>query len=141
MFHVYNSICIFTVPDPLVTGSDVSVAVGDIAVLMCKVSGTPPGTIIKYQWRRAEDMSLIQGGNSTTYRVSSMASISDMGVYTCEVTVHDERNSPLVIPASVSVNITLTVTSKRWYLFLNCISIPCMIHVACRLGYDSTMCQ
>ena len=100
------------------TASDVSVAIGDIAVLTCKVSSTPSGTIIKFQWRRAEDLSLIQGGNSTTYQVSSAASISDMGVYTCEVTVHDEGNFPLVIPASVSVNITLTVTSKKWYLII-----------------------
>ena len=105
-----------TVLDPLVTGSDVYVAVGDVAMLTCKVSGAPPGTIIKCQWRRAEDRSIIQGGSSTTYKVSSVASISDMGVYTCEVTVHDEWNSPLVIPASVSENITLTVTSKIRYL-------------------------
>ena len=135
------SISILTVPDPLVIGNDVSVAVGDIAVLTCIVSGTPPGTVIKYRWWRADDMSVIQGGNSTNYQVSSLASISDMGVYTCEVTLYDEGNSPLVIPASVSVNITLTVISKTWYLVVSLFPLPCMKHVACRPGNALALCQ
>ena len=138
-----TSVCILTVPDPLVTANDISVAVGDVAILTCKVSGTPLVSVIKFQWQWAEDMSVIQGGNSTKYQVfSSLASMSDNGVYTGEVTVHDEGNSPLVIPACVSMNITLTVTSKRWYSFPSYMysSLPCMLHVACNLGCVLTLC-
>ena len=93
-------------------GKSAIVAVGDIAVLTCIVSGTPDRTTISVKWKRATDMSPIPGANSTTFDVSSSANMFDTGVYTCEVTVRDERNSPLVIPTTVSVNISLTVTSK-----------------------------
>ena len=93
-------------------GKSVVVAVGDIAVLTCDVSGIPAGTNVKIQWKTATNMAAIVGANSTTYQVSSSANMSDMGVYMCEVTVSDERNNPLVIPITVSVDVTLTVTSK-----------------------------
>ena len=93
-------------------GKSVFVAVGDVAALTCYVSGAPAGTTISIQWKRATDMSAIPGANSPTFQVSSSANIPDTGVYTCEVTISDEGNSPLVIPTMVSVNFTLTVTSR-----------------------------
>ena len=93
-------------------GKPATIAVGDQAVLTCNVPTTPMGTTIEVQWKRPADMSPIPGANSTVFLVSSSANMFDTGVYTCEVTVRDERNSPLVIPTTVSVNITLTVTSK-----------------------------
>ena len=93
-------------------GKSVVVAVGDVAVLICNLSGTPDGMTITIQWKNAGDMSVIPGENSTIFEVSSSANMSNAGVYTCEVTVNDEGKSSLVIPATVSVNITLTVTSK-----------------------------
>ena len=100
------------------TGDDVIVAVGDVAVLTCHVSGTPAGTTITFQWKRVEDISVVHGVSSAMYQVSSSASFSDMGVYTCEVTVSDEKKHPLVIPAIVSMNITLSVTGKRCMVFI-----------------------
>ena len=100
------------VPSPKVMGESVIIAVGDLAVLICNVSDTPAGTSIKIQWKKAVNMEAIIGANSTTYQVSSSANIFDTDVYTCEVTVGDERKNPLVIPITVSVNVTLTVASK-----------------------------
>ena len=93
-------------------GKSAVVAVGHVAALTCNVLGTPDGTTITIQWKTAADMSAIPGANSTMFEVSSSANMSNTGVYTCEVTVSDEGKSSLVIPATVSVNITLTVTSK-----------------------------
>ena len=120
MFHLQIHVCNYaistcnfaTVPSPSVVGKSAIVAVGDVAVLTCNVSGTPDGTTITIQWKRAADMSVIPGANSTIFEVSSSANISNTGVYTCEVTVSDEEKSSLVIPATVSVNMTLTVSSK-----------------------------
>ena len=115
MHQFLSSFLFLAVPSPLMTGDAVFVAVGDVAVLTCSVSGTPNGTIISYRWKRAADVSAISGANSTIYmyQVSSSANMSDMGVYTCEVTVTDERNSPHVISATGCINITLTVASKH----------------------------
>ena len=93
-------------------GKSVVVAVGDVAVLTCNVLETPDGTAITIQWKIAADMSAIPGANSTMFEVSSSANMSNAGVYTCEVTVSDEEKHSLVIPATFSVNITLTVSSK-----------------------------
>ena len=93
-------------------GKSVFIAVGDVAVLTCDVSDTPAGTTISFQWKRATDMSPIPGANSRNFLVSTSANILDTGIYTCEVTISDEGNSPLVIPTMVSANFTLTVTSK-----------------------------
>ena len=121
MFHLqicnyaksHISICNFaTVPSPSVVGKSAIVAVGDVAVLTCNVSGTQDGTTVTIQWKRATDMSAIPGANSTMFEVSFSANMSNSGVYTCEVTVSDEEKNSLVIPATVSVNITLTVSSK-----------------------------
>ena len=100
-----------------------SVAVDDVAVLTCSVSGTPAGTTVRFQWKKAQDMLAIPGTNSTTYQVSSSVTMYDMGLYTCEVTVSDEMNNPHVIPATSSVNITLTINSKGWYSFLGTMNI------------------
>ena len=82
---------------------------------------------------KTTDISAISGANSTTYQVSSSANLSDMGVYTCEVTVSGEGNSPHVISVTGSVNITLTVVSKwykRWIHFHDSIT-ACSLLVAC----------
>lgn len=100
------------VPDPVVRGDAVLVAVGEAAVLICNVSGTPPGTKIYYKWKNATDVVAISGLNATTYEVSSSSSVSDTGFYTCEVTVSDEGDNPLVNSATGSANIKLTVASK-----------------------------
>ena len=93
-------------------GKSAVVAVGHVAVLTCNVLGTPDGTTATIQWKRAADMSPIPGANSTMLEVSSSANMSDTGVYVCEVTVSDEKKRLLVIPATVTINITLIVSSK-----------------------------
>ena len=97
-------------------GKATFIAVGDVAVLTCSVSGTLPGTTTTIQWKRAADMSAIPGANSTMFQVSSSANMSDTGVYMCEVTISDEAKSPFIIPTTISVNVTLTVTSKYYTL-------------------------
>ena len=101
--------CFFTtVPNPNVTGSDVSATVGSLAVLTCNVSNNPIGTNVTYQWKR-EGMLV---GTSAMYQVSSSVGVSDAGVYVCEVTVSDSANNPHVIPGTGSVSVVLTVTGK-----------------------------
>ena len=90
------------------TGSDVFAAVDSSAVLTCKVSGNPTGTTINYQWKMAG----MTVATSAMYQVSLSVSVSDAGVYMCEVTVSDAANSPHVISGTNSVDVTLTVTSK-----------------------------
>ena len=98
-----------TVPAPKVTGSDVSVIVGSLAVLTCNVSNNPNGTTVTYQWKM-DDMLLET--TSAMYQVSSSVNISNAGVYTCEATISDSANNPHVISITGSVNVTLTVISK-----------------------------
>ena len=112
ILRVITTCNFITVPSPSVVGKSVVVAVGDVAVLTCNVSGNPDGSTVTIQWKRAADMSAIPGANSTIFEISSSANMSNNGVYTCEVTVSNEEKSSLVIPATVSVNITLTVSSK-----------------------------
>ena len=97
-----------TVPDPNITGSDVSAIVGSPAVLTCNVSNNPSETIVTYQWKRAG----ILVATSAMYQVSSSVGASDAGVYICEVTVSESANNPHVISKTGSVNVTLTVISK-----------------------------
>ena len=97
-----------TVPDPNITGSDVSVIVSSLAVLTCSVSSNPIGTTITYQWKR--DGMLL--ATSAMYQVSLSAGVSDAGVYICEVTVSDSANNPHVISGTGTVNVILTVISK-----------------------------
>ena len=124
----------FSVPKPLVTEDGVIVSVGDVAVLTCNVSGTPDGTTVIIQWKRAGDVDTIPGANSTTYHVSSSANMSDAGIYTCEVTVHDKSNRPLVIPAFASANITLIIIHKKGihsiYMYFECIHVCCKFQQA-----------
>ena len=109
---IIMTICLFVaVPDPVVTGSDVSAAVGSPAVLTCNVSGNPAGTTITYQWKRAG--STVPGATSAMYQVSSSVGVSDAGVYTCEATVSDTGNNPHVISGSDLVDVTLYVASKQ----------------------------
>ena len=97
-----------TVPNPVVTGSDVSAAVGNPAVLTCSGSGNPAETTITYQWK--QDGESLDA--SAMYEVSSSVGVSDAGVYTCVVTVSDTANSPHVISGNSSVDVTLYVASK-----------------------------
>ena len=97
-----------TVPVPIITGSDVSVIVGSLAILTCSVSNIPIGTTATYQWRK--DGLLL--ANLAMYQVSSSVNVSDAGVYICEVTVSNSANNSHVISGTGSVNVTLTVTSK-----------------------------
>ena len=101
------------VPDPIVTGSDVSAVVGSPAVLRCSMSGNSNETTITYRWTRAG----VTVATLTMYQVSSVG-VSDAGVYTCDVTVSDTESSPHVISGVASVNVTLTVTSKYIYKLL-----------------------
>ena len=92
------------------TASGLSAQVESATNLTCYLSNLPPSTTAKYQWKRIY-MSVIPEANLPTYGISSVG-VFDAGVYTCEVTVSDIGNSPHVISATGSVNITLTVTSK-----------------------------
>ena len=108
----YMYILIVTVPDLVVTGYATSAQVDSITILTCNVTPIPPGTIITYQWRRA-DMSPISALYLTQKSLFlPYVGVSDAGVYTCEVNVSDPTNNPFVISQSGSVNIPLTVTSK-----------------------------
>ena len=105
-FSIY---CFFvTVPSPKVTGSDVSVVVGRLAVLTCSVSSNPSGTTVTYQWKRAGELL----ATSALYNVSSSVGVFDAGVYICEVTVSDSASNLHVISGTGSVDVTLIVTSK-----------------------------
>ena len=107
----FNDFCfVATVPDLKVTGSDVSVIVGSLAVLVCSVSNNPSGTTITYMYQWKRDGMLI--ATSAIYQVSSSVDVSDAGVYICEVTVSDSANDPYVVSGTGSVSVTLTVTSK-----------------------------
>ena len=108
----FNDYCIFVaVPDPIVTGSDVSAVVGSPVVLTCNVSDNPSGTTITYQWKTG-GISVMSKSNSSKYQVSKSVTLSDSDVYTCEVTVSDSGNSPHVISGRSSEDIQLSVTSK-----------------------------
>ena len=96
-----------TVPNPTVTGNNVTADVDATASLACTVtSSVPDGATVSYQWTR---------GNANLSNALSMyqipsVSTSDAGVYTCEVTV--EASSSYVIPSTKSVDITLTVNGE-----------------------------
>ena len=96
----------------MVTGFDAYAEVGGTASLICNVSGTPIGTSITYQWRRADVSSIseIISESNVTYLPS--VAVSDAGVYICDVSVDDSANQHYVIAESGSENVTLTVTSK-----------------------------
>ena len=94
------------------TNNDVSIKVGSPAVLLCNVVNIPNGTIVDYQWRRA-DISSISGIISEENPMHlPYVGVSDAGVYICEVNVSDPSKNPNVICQSGSVNVTLTVISK-----------------------------
>ena len=100
-----------SVPNPEVTGSGTTAAVGDAATLMCSTSSMLDGTTVTYQWKKS-DMTKISGATSGTYQVSSSVGVSDAGVYTCQVTISDAGGSQHVISGTSSLGIALTVTSK-----------------------------
>ena len=94
------------------TGNDIATEVGSPAVLQCNVVNSPNGTIVDYQWRRA-NMSPLSGIISQENPLYlPYVGVSDAGVYICEVNINDSTNNPNVISQSGSVNIILTVTSK-----------------------------
>ena len=102
-------LCLHTVPEPNITGGDVSVIVGSLAVLTCNVSNNPSGTTITYQWKRELDGNVL--ATSAIYQVSTSVDVSDAGVYICEATISDSAKNPHVISGTSSVNVILTVTS------------------------------
>ena len=102
---------LFTVPNPTVTGSDLSASVGDLANLTCIVSDNPTGTTITYLWTK----------NGTTltpsaaYHVLPQVGVAHAGAYTCTVTINTSVSNPHVIPGTSSVDVILNVTSKWRY--------------------------
>ena len=101
---------LITVPNPKVTGSDISVIAGSRTILTCSVSNIPNGTTVTYQWKR--DGTLVYVATSEMYQVSSSVGVSDAGVYICEVIVNDSVNNPHVILGTGSVILHVTVTSE-----------------------------
>ena len=91
---------------------DISVEVHHPTLLICNVTGNPPGTTITYQWMRA-DMSPIPTPYSAAKSLYlPYLNVSDAGVYICEVAVSDSTDNPYVIAQSGSLSVTLTVISK-----------------------------
>ena len=94
-------------------GSDVITNVSETPTLTCNVSAIPSKfeTTVRYQWKRP-NMTEITEATSAMYQFSSPVSVSDAGMYVCEVTVSDKGGNSYVIPGIGLVEIALNVTSK-----------------------------
>ena len=76
-------------------------------MLTCSVSGAQNlSSTITYQWTRDNDTQTQLGINSNTLSLSPLR-LSDVGRYTCEVTVSSPfLNSDIVMPSSDSQRVT-----------------------------------
>ena len=92
---------------PEVTGNSDTAKVGENASLSCNMTSTvPEGAAISYQWMRKNTNLNV---TSAVYHISSVSTL-DADVHTCQVTI--EANSANVIPATTSLNVTLTVNGE-----------------------------
>ena len=92
--------------------NDVSIKVDSPAVLLCNVVNIPNGSIVDYQWRKADISSVSRILSEENSIYLPYVNVSDAGVYICEVIISDPSKNPNVICQSGSVNVTLSVISK-----------------------------